>query len=104
MTETVADFRARAEEFIAARYPLRNPDVDDDRVDTISRSRDGHHAMTEAARNFQRELFDELDAPIGLVSSLDVPMPYSKALEVVVLPSKERCIEEITKVIEGCLS
>jgi pyruvate dehydrogenase E1 component beta subunit len=52
----------------------------------------------------QRELFDELDAPIGLVSSLDVPMPYSKALEVVVLPSKERCIEEITKVIEGCLS
>ena len=58
MTETVADFRARAEEFIAARYPLRNPEVDDDRVDTISRSRDGHHAMTEAARNFQRELFD----------------------------------------------
>jgi pyruvate dehydrogenase E1 component beta subunit len=41
------------------------------------------------------EIFDELDAPVGLVSTLEVPMPYSKALEVVVLPSKERIIEKV---------
>lgn len=47
------------------------------------------------------EVFDELDAPVGLVSSLEIPMPYSKALEAVVLPSKERCLAEAWKVLEG---
>ena len=47
------------------------------------------------------EVFDELDAPVGLVSSLEVPMPYSKSLEAVVLPSKERCLEEARKVLHG---
>ncbi len=45
------------------------------------------------------EIFDELDAPVGLVSSLDVPMPYSKALETVVLPSEDKIIEEVKKVL-----
>jgi pyruvate dehydrogenase E1 component beta subunit len=44
------------------------------------------------------EIFDELDAPVGLVSTLDAPMPYSKALEVVLLPSKERIIEKVRAV------
>lgn len=44
------------------------------------------------------EIFDELDAPVGLVSTLEAPMPYSKALEVVLLPSKERIIEKVTAV------
>ena len=46
-------------------------------------------------------IFDELDAPVGLVSSLEVPMPYSKSLESVILPSKERCVAEAKKVLEG---
>jgi len=41
------------------------------------------------------QIFDELDAPVGLVSTLEAPMPYSKALEVVLLPSKERIIERV---------
>jgi pyruvate dehydrogenase E1 component beta subunit len=48
------------------------------------------------------EIFDELDAPVGLVSSLEIPMPYSKSLEAVVMPSKERCLQEAYKVLEGC--
>jgi pyruvate dehydrogenase E1 component beta subunit len=44
------------------------------------------------------EIFDELDAPVGLVSTLEAPMPYSKALEVVLLPSKERIIEKVRAV------
>lgn len=47
------------------------------------------------------EIFDELDAPVGLVSSLETPMPYSKALEAIVLPSKERCLEAARKVLHG---
>lgn len=48
------------------------------------------------------EIFDELDAPVGLISSLETPMPYSKSLESVILPSKERCLAEARKVLEGC--
>jgi pyruvate dehydrogenase E1 component beta subunit len=44
------------------------------------------------------EIFDELDAPVGLVSTLEAPMPYSKALEIVLLPSKERIIEKVKAV------
>jgi pyruvate dehydrogenase E1 component beta subunit len=45
-----------------------------------------------------REIFDELDAPVGLVSTLEAPMPYSKALEVVLLPSVARIVEEVRAV------
>lgn len=51
------------------------------------------------AHLIQHEIFDELDAPIGLVSSLEAPMPYSKPLEAIVLPNKERCLEEIRRVL-----
>ena len=44
------------------------------------------------------EIFDELDAPVKLVSTLEAPMPYSKALEVVLLPSKERIIQAVREV------
>lgn len=45
------------------------------------------------------EMFDELDAPIGMVSSLEVPMPYAKSLEAVILPSVARCVEMARKVM-----
>ena len=45
------------------------------------------------------EIFDELDAPVQVVSSLEAPMPYSKPLEAVILPSKERCIESVQQVM-----
>ncbi|MCB0328087.1 MAG: alpha-ketoacid dehydrogenase subunit beta [Bdellovibrionales bacterium] len=45
------------------------------------------------------KIFDELDAPVGLVSSLEIPMPYSKSLESVILPSKDRCIQAVHQVL-----
>jgi pyruvate dehydrogenase E1 component beta subunit len=50
------------------------------------------------------EIFDELDAPVGLVSAREIPMPYSKSLESVILPSKALCVEAALKVLEGCRS
>lgn len=44
------------------------------------------------------EIFDELDAPVKLISSLEAPMPYSKALEVVILPGKEKVMEAVREV------
>ena len=55
------------------------------------------------AHVIQKEIFDLLDAPIGLVSTLDVPLPYSKPLEEVILPSVERCVAEVKATIAGCL-
>ena len=37
--------------------------------------------------DIQREAFDALDAPIARVTGLDVPMPYARNLEKLVLPS-----------------
>ena len=37
-----------------------------------------------------REAFDWLDAPPERVTNLDVPMPYARNLEALVLPSPER--------------
>ena len=45
------------------------------------------------------EIFDELDAPVGLVSMPEVPMPYSKALEQVLIPSEEVVIDAVKKVL-----
>jgi pyruvate dehydrogenase E1 component beta subunit len=47
------------------------------------------------------KIFDELDAPVGLVSTLETPMPYSKALEALILPNKERCLAAARVVLEG---
>ncbi len=45
------------------------------------------------------ELFDELDAPVGLLSTLETPMPYSKALEKVILPGKEKVVAEALAIL-----
>jgi pyruvate dehydrogenase E1 component beta subunit len=39
--------------------------------------------------DIQREAFDALDAPIARVAGLDVPMPYARNLEKLVLPSAD---------------
>ncbi len=39
--------------------------------------------------DIQREAFDALDAPVARVTGLDVPMPYARNLEKLVVPSAE---------------
>ncbi|MCS6894019.1 MAG: alpha-ketoacid dehydrogenase subunit beta, partial [Deltaproteobacteria bacterium] len=46
----------------------------------------------------QKDCFDYLDAPVEVVSSLEVPMPYSLSLEEVVFPSVERCKKAVYSV------
>ena len=43
--------------------------------------------------------FDELDAQVELVSSEDVPVPYNHRLEQAVLPSIEKIIDAVKKVL-----
>lgn len=49
------EFREQVRGFLSTRYPLRDPDLDDDRVDVIARTHD-HEASVAAAQTLQREL------------------------------------------------
>ncbi len=53
----------------------------------------------EMAYRIQKDAFDYLDAPIERVTSLDVPMPYAKNLEEAVLPTEERVIDAVKRVM-----
>jgi pyruvate dehydrogenase E1 component beta subunit len=48
--------------------------------------------------DLQREVFDDLDAPILRVTQADVPMPYNKVLEKAAKPSPERVIAAVRQV------
>jgi pyruvate/2-oxoglutarate/acetoin dehydrogenase E1 component len=52
----------------------------------------------QIADSIQRHAFDDLDAPVMRVTGRDVPMPYAKPLENVVLPSSERVKEAVRQV------
>jgi pyruvate dehydrogenase E1 component beta subunit len=56
-------------------------------------------AGAQIAESIYKECFDELDAPIARVASLDVPMPYSTKLELAVLPSVERVVKAAREVL-----
>jgi pyruvate dehydrogenase E1 component beta subunit len=53
----------------------------------------------EIAYRVQRDAFDSLDHPVERVTALDVPMPYAKNLEHDVVPSPERVIAAVNKVM-----
>ena len=55
----------------------------------------------ELAATIQEDAFDYLDAPVLRVGSLEVPLPYSKPLEVAALASADHLIEAIHKVLVG---
>jgi pyruvate dehydrogenase E1 component beta subunit len=52
----------------------------------------------EVCYRIQKEIFDQLDAPIMRVSQEDVPMPYNERLEKAVLPSVDKLIAAVKKV------
>lgn len=52
----------------------------------------------EICYRIQKNIFDELDAPIARVAQEDVPMPYNETLEKAVLPSAEKLIAAVRKV------
>ena len=47
----------------------------------------------------QREAFSDLDAPVTRVNGIDVPMPYAKNLEHLVMPSPARVMAAVREVM-----
>jgi pyruvate dehydrogenase E1 component beta subunit len=52
----------------------------------------------EVCYRIQKNIFDELDAPIVRVSQEDVPMPYNERLEKAALPNKEKLVAAVKRV------
>jgi len=48
----------------------------------------------------QREIFDELDAPVLRVTGADVPMPYAKRLEQAAIPHPEHVVSAALATLE----
>ena len=46
-----------------------------------------------------REAFDELDAPPDRLTSVDVPMPYATNLETLVIPSPDRVVAAVRRLL-----
>ncbi len=53
----------------------------------------------ELADLIQREALDDLDAPVERVTGVDVPMPYAKNLEHLAMPTPERVVEAVRRVL-----
>ncbi|MCI0424192.1 MAG: pyruvate dehydrogenase complex E1 component subunit beta [Acidobacteria bacterium] len=53
---------------------------------------------SELTYQIQRDIFDELDAPIARVAQEEVPMPYNERLEEAVLPSEEKILQAVYQV------
>ncbi len=53
----------------------------------------------EIADRVQRTCFDDLDAPILRVTSLDVPMPYNAKLEQLCMPGSDRVIATVKRAL-----
>jgi pyruvate dehydrogenase E1 component beta subunit len=53
----------------------------------------------EVVDRIQRLAFDELDAPVLRVTTLDVPMPYNAKLEQHVIPQAPRIVDAVKKVL-----
>ena len=49
----------------------------------------------EVASQIQEEAFDYLDAPIGRVAGVEVPLPYAKNLEQAAIPDAGRVVEAV---------
>jgi pyruvate dehydrogenase E1 component beta subunit len=68
------------------------------RVVIIEQDRPFCGVGAEVSYRIQRNLFDQLDAPVLRVSQEEVPMPYNERLEQAVLPSVEKLITAVREV------
>ena len=53
----------------------------------------------EIAANLQEHMFDYMDAPIKRVAAEDVPLPYSKDIELLALPDAQKVVEAVKEIL-----
>jgi pyruvate dehydrogenase E1 component subunit beta len=68
------------------------------RVVMVEQNRPFCGVGAEVCYRIQKNIFDELDAPVLRVSQEDVPMPYNEEWEKAVLPNMDKLIAAVKKV------
>jgi pyruvate dehydrogenase E1 component beta subunit len=53
----------------------------------------------EVAAQLQQHMFDYMDAPVKRVSAMDIPLPYSRDIEMMALPSVEKIVAAVKEVV-----
>lgn len=53
----------------------------------------------EIAARIGEDCFDDLDAPVGRVGGLNVPMPYSRVLELECIPNDQDVLQAVEKIL-----
>ncbi len=54
---------------------------------------------SELAAQIQEHCFDDMDAPIKRVSALDVPVPYSRDIELMCFPTTEKVVKAVKEIL-----
>lgn len=54
---------------------------------------------SEIAAQLQEKAFDYMDAPIKRVSAMDVPLPYSRDIELMALPNAQKVVDAVKEVL-----
>ena len=54
---------------------------------------------SEIAANLQERMFDYMDAPIKRVAAEDVPLPYSKDIELLALPNAQKVVDAVKEIL-----
>lgn len=55
----------------------------------------------EITAQLQEKMFDYMDAPIKRVAAMDQPLPYSREIELMALPSAQKVVAAVKEVIGG---
>ena len=54
---------------------------------------------SEIAAQLQDNMFDYMDAPIKRVAAEDVPLPYSKEIELLALPNAQKVVDAVKEIV-----
>jgi pyruvate dehydrogenase E1 component beta subunit len=54
---------------------------------------------SEITTQIQENLFDYMDAPVKRVSSMDVPLPYAREIELMALPNAQKVIDAVKEIV-----
>jgi pyruvate dehydrogenase E1 component beta subunit len=55
----------------------------------------------EISAQLQDQMFDYMDAPVKRVAAMDIPLPYSREIEMMALPSADKVVAAVKEVIGG---
>ncbi|MEQ8674825.1 MAG: alpha-ketoacid dehydrogenase subunit beta [Aggregatilineales bacterium] len=54
---------------------------------------------SEIAAQIQEHMFDYMDAPVKRVTAMDVPLPYSRDIELMALPDAEKVVKAVKEIL-----